>query len=122
MTTEKKILKALSKLGITQEEVRQYLAFKGYKGKRCLSDRCPVANYLEDNGINILLINNNIVPNPTALDIYPKTTLLQRLFRTPEEKYSLAHDQYPFIKAVSEFIVAFDTGKYPELIEHDEQA
>jgi hypothetical protein len=116
MMTRKKILTALSKLGTTPEEVRQYLAALGYRGERQLTKSCPIALFLQRSGVNIFGVSNHY-KNPTKpmLKVMTNATGWQRLFSAASDHYFL-HSQYPVAKAVSEFIIAFDASGYPELI------
>ena len=90
-------LEALSWLGETVEEVAEGLRARGIKGRQRIANECPLANYLRV-----------WFPNPSIfieVSVSDYATGYYFISKTPE--------------IPSEFIGAFDIGKFPDLIADD---
>lgn len=84
------------------EEIAALLREKGIHGRRNLAMSCPLANYLT--------VETDITP--FSVIVGPYSIIGDTL--------SLEHYSTPTPNSVAAFIKAFDSGKYPDLIEEEE--
>jgi len=96
---KKTLLRLLQDLGETQQEVADTLKRGGHTGRARQSCECPVANYLRAHCRSQPHVNAGSV-----VLVEPETDATIEVVTTPY--------------AVGDFILAFDKGDYPELIQH----
>jgi hypothetical protein len=89
-----KLESALTALGTSPDKCAEQLKFRGITGVPNASGFCPVANYLKKELDSQVFINGGVVAFGTNINDI---------------------DDYWLPQPVSEFIAAFDSGKYPEL-------
>jgi hypothetical protein len=96
--------KVLKELGKTPEEVAETIRATGFKGQICSGRYCVVAKYLRSLTGHPMVAGAACafatLSDDRTTDLYPED---RTLYRTPDP--------------VSKFMLAFDKGEYPELIE-----
>lgn len=102
---------ALEALPKTTEEVAEFLRKKGYRGRRHVIDACPVAKYLQD----ILQDKYAYAGKDNCCGGYIDPKFIDGELDLPVENYP------PTPSHIKLFIINFDSGKYPDLIEEKEE-
>lgn len=97
---KEQVTRALRSLGDNPEEIATHLQLGGWLGLRYDSGACPVARYLA-----------TVLPNATGAEVGRYDASIHFVYE-PDVEADLPG-------AVTDFIVAFDEGTYPELIVQD---
>lgn len=91
--------KAVASLGETPESVTEALRAKGIKGYRRMASSCPIAKYLNACGFKIVTVAAHA-----------------HTYRNQEDHY--AEEMISLPKGVTDWIIGFDDGKYPEFYQN----
>jgi hypothetical protein len=95
--TKQELQQALVDLGKTGGEVASNLIAKGIKGKRYLAKQCPIASYLKSiTGLRVDVDLHDVGLHAPNWNHYFNVALP---------------------KAVEQFVIQFDHGEYPSLID-----
>lgn len=91
MITKERAIELLNSMGNTADEVAAFLKEKGIKGNRAAAGSCPVAVYMRSQG------------GDATAAVFGRYGNQEYSVHVPDPVYA--------------FIVAFDSGVYPELVE-----
>ena len=103
------VMKTLQYLGETPNDVAKRLKEGGFRGIRLHTEECPIARYLRARLEEALEIDASVSVTDREIEV----SLLAANYDRIGASIS------PIPKGVQDFVLAFDRGAYPELVEED---
>jgi hypothetical protein len=103
---KKRIYGLLLSLGTSKDDIEKNLVKDNIEGKPYSALLCPIVKYLEKHIPNKCFKTHTMFVggNETVIKFYDGI-----------DTYSFSLSQYPQLKALHNFIVDFDNGRYPKL-------